>query len=268
MPGHGCSDRCAAARSKDRCGISRNWPAARRAAPRDAVESDEREHVARTDRGVSIELGEADRVDLHRDNAAERTVGLVDAAGDGDGRLAGEPGHDRLAHEGLAGVARHVDREVRAVRGGEGPAGKPLVAGGHQAALLVHDADRGKRGGGNGVIGDEAGDVDGGAALGVLAPDVAGDGVGAVDGANGELLESDREVRVAIDRGGDRLTPLEPGLGDHRDPHQADGDQTHGRDDGIRATQPARSETADRGFELWQIRADPGGLSWLAAAWS
>ena len=104
-----------------------------------------------------------------------------------------------------------------------GPPGTPLVAGGHQAAVLVDDADRGEGGGVDGAIGDEAGDVDGGAARGVLALDVAGDGVGAVDGADGELLEGDREVRVAIDRGGDRLAPLEPRLGDHRDPHQADG---------------------------------------------
>ena len=121
----------------------------------------------------------------------------------------------------------------------------------------------------DGAVGDETGNVDARRRCArVLAPDVAGDGVGAVDRPDAEFLERDREVGVAVDRGGHRLAPLEARLRDHGDPHQRDGGQAHAGDDGVGAGQPARlrPDATDRGFDRGHSGLSPAALSWPAAA--
>jgi hypothetical protein len=100
--------------------------------------------------------------------------------------------------------------------------------------------------------------------MSILALDVAGDAVGAVDRADREFLEGDGQVRVALDCGGNGLAPLEARLPGDGDPHQADGREADANDGGIGAAQPAcrRLDAAGRGFELGQSGFRPATANW------
>ena len=109
---------------------------------RDAVGQDQRHHVRRSERRGLEQLRQVARLDRDRGDAAERSVGLVDAAGQRDRPAAADAAEHRLRNQQLVGVALLMRLEELAI---DDVGRRKFLQRLDHVAAFVGDADEGDR---------------------------------------------------------------------------------------------------------------------------